>query len=60
MRAQRTKMVNGKVITNGGRVLCITSFGDSVFDAVEKSKEELQNISYTGMNYRRDIGYEFE
>jgi phosphoribosylamine--glycine ligase len=51
---------DGKVVTNGGRVLCITSYGDSIFDAVEKSNEELANISYTGMNYRRDIGYEFE
>ena len=55
-----TTIKDGKVITNGGRVLCITSFGNSIFEAVEKSKEELQNISFTGMSYRRDIGYEFE
>ena len=47
-------------VTNGGRVLCVTSFGDSIIEAVEKSKEELQKISFTGMSYRRDIGYEFE
>jgi len=51
---------DGKPVTNGGRVLCITSFGDSIFEAVEKSKEELQNIAFTGMSFRRDIGYEFE
>jgi phosphoribosylamine--glycine ligase len=51
---------DGKAVTNGGRVLCITSFGNSIFEAVEKSKEELQNISFTGIFYRRDIGYEFE
>ena len=55
-----TSMKDGKVITNGGRVLCITSFGNSIFEAVEKSKEELQHVSFTGMSYRRDIGYEFE
>ena len=55
-----TTVKDGKVLTNGGRVLCVTSFGNSIFDAVESSKEELQNISYTGMSYRRDIGYEFE
>jgi len=55
-----TTTKDGKVVTNGGRVLCITSYGDSIFDAVEKSKEELANISFTGMSYRRDIGYEFE
>ena len=51
---------DGKAVTNGGRVLCITSFANSIFEAVEKSKQELQNISFTGMSYRRDIGYEFE
>jgi phosphoribosylamine--glycine ligase len=39
---------------------CITSFGDSIFEAVEKSKEELRNVTFTGMSFRRDIGYEFE
>lgn len=51
---------DGKIVTNGGRALCVTSYGRSVFDAVEISKEEIQKISYTGMSYRRDIGYEFE
>jgi phosphoribosylamine--glycine ligase len=51
---------DGKPVTNGGRVLCITSFGDSILEAVEKSKEELRNITFTGMSFRRDIGYEFE
>ncbi|HEU5164081.1 MAG TPA: phosphoribosylamine--glycine ligase [Chitinophagaceae bacterium] len=55
-----TTTKDGNAVTNGGRVLCITSFGNSIFEAVEKSKEELQNISFTGMSYRRDIGYEFE
>jgi phosphoribosylamine---glycine ligase len=51
---------NGKVITNGGRVFCITSYGRSVFDAVEISKEEMEKISFAKMEYRRDIGYEFQ
>jgi len=55
-----TVIKDDKVITNGGRVLCVTSFGNSIFEAVENSKEELQNISFTGMSFRRDIGYEFE
>jgi phosphoribosylamine--glycine ligase len=50
----------GKVVTNGGRVFCITSYGRSVFDAVEISKEEIQKVSFAGMIYRKDIGYEFE
>jgi phosphoribosylamine--glycine ligase len=51
---------NGNTVTNGGRVFCITSYGRSVFDAVEISKEEMQKVSFTGMMYRGDIGYEFE
>lgn len=51
---------NGNVVTNGGRVFCITSFGRSVFDAAEISKEEIKKVSFTGMGYRNDIGYEFE
>jgi phosphoribosylamine--glycine ligase len=55
-----TTTKDGNVTTNGGRVFCITSFGNSIFEAVEKSKEELRKISFTGIAYRRDIGYEFE
>lgn len=50
----------GKIVTNGGRVLCITSYGLSVFDAAEITKEELQKVHFTGMEYRSDIGYEFD
>lgn len=49
-----------KVVTNGGRVFCISSYGLSVFDAVEISKEEIKKVSFAGMEYRGDIGYEFE
>lgn len=55
-----TSMENGKVLTNGGRVFCITSYGRSIFDAVEISKEEMDKVIFTGMEYRSDIGYEFE
>jgi phosphoribosylamine---glycine ligase len=47
------------IVTNGGRVLCITSYGDSVKSAVDKSKVAMQKISFEGMYYRSDIGYEF-
>lgn len=50
---------DGKAVTNGGRVFCLTSYGQSVFDAVEISKEEIDKVSFTGMEYRGDIGYEF-
>jgi len=55
-----TSVENGKVVTNGGRVFSLTSYGRSVFDAVEISKEEMQKVSFVKMQYRNDIGYEFE
>ncbi len=54
-----TKRAYDAVLTNGGRVLCVTSFGDSVMEAVNKSKEVLEGINYENMYYRKDIGYEF-
>jgi phosphoribosylamine--glycine ligase len=54
-----TKQVGDNVLTNGGRVLTVTSYGDSVTDCVHKSKQVLEKIDYDGIYYRRDIGYEF-
>ncbi len=48
-----------QVVTNGGRVLAVTSFAEIVYEAVEKSRDVLENIDYDGIYYRRDIGYEF-
>jgi phosphoribosylamine--glycine ligase len=50
----------GKVVTNGGRVLAVTSFGRNITDAVQLSKNVLSNIHFEGMYFRKDIGYEFE
>ncbi len=55
-----TILQDGETLTNGGRVFCISSYGRSVFDAVEISKDEMQKVSFPGMEYRGDIGYEFE
>lgn len=54
-----TQRKDGKIVTSGGRVLTVTSFGKSIEEAVNKSAEVLDNISFEGMYYRRDIGYEF-
>lgn len=54
-----TSSRDGQVLTNGGRVLCVTSYGASITDAVRKSKAVLQNIHFEGMYFRKDIGYEF-
>ncbi len=49
--------VKGKdIVTAGGRVLAVTSFGDSIESAAQKSFEALQSINYEGKYYRSDIG----
>jgi len=50
---------DGKVVTNGGRVLVATSLGQDVQEAVKKSTEALSKIGFEGINFRSDIGYEF-
>ena len=55
-----TKQNGNEIVTNGGRVLTVTSQGNSLQEAVTTSKEILQQISFEGMYFRRDIGYEFE
>ena len=51
---------NDEVVTNGGRVLAVTSFGENIRKAVDRSKKTLENISFEGMYYRKDIGFEFD
>ncbi|MGC6428233.1 MAG: phosphoribosylamine--glycine ligase [Flavobacteriales bacterium] len=47
---------NGKILTNGGRVMAITSFGRSIEEAVGKSFKNAENIEFKGKYYRKDIG----
>ncbi|MBN8855009.1 MAG: phosphoribosylamine--glycine ligase [Sphingobacteriales bacterium 50-39] len=54
-----TKEDNGQVVTSGGRVLCVTSFAETVYEAVDKSRDVLEKLYFEGIYYRRDIGYEF-
>ena len=54
-----TQLDNGQVLTNGGRVLCVTSYAGSLQDAIRKSITVLTHIDFDGMYFRRDIGYEF-
>ncbi len=55
-----TRVEGDHVVTNGGRVLAVTSSGNSIQQAVAQSKEILEQVSFEGMYYRQDIGYEFE
>lgn len=54
-----TRSEKDAILTNGGRVLCVTSFAETVYEAVDKSRDVLEKIDYDGIYYRRDIGYEF-
>ena len=49
---------NNEIVTNGGRVLAITSFGDSIEEALEKSYQSIDKINFEGINYRKDIGFD--
>uniref|UniRef100_UPI0040484BAE phosphoribosylamine--glycine ligase n=1 Tax=Polaribacter sp. TaxID=1920175 RepID=UPI0040484BAE len=49
---------NNTVVTSGGRVLAITSFGETIEEALAKSYQSIAKISFDKMNYRKDIGFD--
>ena len=49
---------DGKLVTNGGRVLTVTSLGDDFRSALESSYKSIENIKFEAMNYRTDIGFD--
>jgi phosphoribosylamine---glycine ligase len=52
-----TSLKDGQPVTSGGRVLCVTVLADSVKLAQQRAYDVLQPISYSGMHFRRDIGF---
>jgi phosphoribosylamine--glycine ligase len=52
-----TKLVDGKVVTSGGRVLCVTALGETVKYAQQQAYKMLQEINFDGAQHRTDIGY---
>ena len=52
-----TKLVDGKVMTSGGRVLCVTALGETVKFAQQKAYRIIEDIHFEGAQYRSDIGY---
>ena len=52
-----TELADGKLVTSGGRVLCVTALGDSVKMAQKRAYETVAVIRFEGMQYRRDIGF---
>ena len=53
-----TKTESGKTLTNGGRVMAVTSLGDSIEEALAKTYASIEKINFENMNYRKDIGFD--
>jgi phosphoribosylamine--glycine ligase len=53
-----TTFKENKVVSNGGRVMAVTSFGDTIEEALEKSYKSIDAIHFDKMNYRKDIGFD--
>lgn len=53
-----TTIQENKTLTNGGRVMAITSFGDTIDEALKKSYASIENIHFENMNFRKDIGFD--
>ncbi|WGX76118.1 phosphoribosylamine--glycine ligase [Paraclostridium bifermentans] len=51
-----TKIINNKLVTNGGRVIGISAKGNSLEEASKKVYENIEKIKFKGMHYRTDIG----
>lgn len=52
-----TKEEHGRIMTNGGRVLCVTALGETVADAQARALSICGSIAFDGIQYRRDIGW---
>ena len=53
-----TADADAQIVTNGGRVLAITSYGNNFAEAVANSVQNAERLQYTGKYFRRDIGFD--
>ena len=53
-----TSIKDSKVVTNGGRVMAITSLGNTIEEALDKSYRSIHKIHFDKMNFRKDIGFD--
>ena len=53
-----TTLKDGKVVTNGGRVIAVTSFGESFQEAIKKSYQNIDKLHFDKMYFRKDIGFD--
>lgn len=55
-----TKLANGNVLTNGGRVIAISSYGNTKEEALKTSFSNAEKVSFDKKYYRKDIGFDLE
>jgi len=55
-----TKIENGKVLTNGGRVMALSSFGISMEEALTKSFKSAESVKFLNKYFRKDIGFDLQ
>ena len=53
-----TTIKDNTIVSNGGRVMAVTSFGETIEEALEKSYRSIEGIHFDKMNYRKDIGFD--
>ena len=53
-----TTLKDGKIVTNGGRVIAVTSFGDNFTEALATSYKNVKKIDFKGKYYRTDLGFD--
>ena len=55
-----TKLEDGKLLTNGGRVMAITGLGKNMGEAISRCYKAVDLVEWEGMNYRKDIGFDLQ
>jgi phosphoribosylamine--glycine ligase len=55
-----TKKIDENIVTNGGRVIAVTAFGNTIQEAAKASRTAAENLEFENMYFRKDIGFEFE
>jgi phosphoribosylamine--glycine ligase len=53
-----TELKEGKVLTNGGRVMAVTAFGSNYKEALKKSYKNMEKLKFDKMYYRKDLGFD--
>lgn len=53
-----TKLDNGNIVSNGGRVLAVTSYGNDFQEAIKKSYQNIDKLHFDKMYFRKDIGFD--